>query len=78
MPDRAQTAIPAFVGYAAVGAQPGPTLLAIPEAVLLPTVADFAEIARQMLAQCATRQDRIAIARFHDCVGDTSLNYPAR
>jgi phage tail sheath protein FI len=88
-------------GLAAVGAQPGPTLLAIPEAVLLPTVADFAEIARQMLAQCATRQDRIAIldvygadsldparpthpadleaviARFHDCVGDTSLNYGA-
>jgi phage tail sheath protein FI len=57
-------------GLAAVGEQVGPTLLAIPDAVLLkssgnvnnmPVSAAFDEITRQMLAQCAKLQDRVAI-----------------
>jgi phage tail sheath protein FI len=48
-------------GLAAVGAQAGPTLLAIPDAVLLRSESDFGDITRQMLAQCARRQDRLAI-----------------
>jgi Bacteriophage tail sheath protein len=48
-------------GLTAVGAQVGPTLLAIPEAVSLPSVGDFTDITRQMLAQCATLGDRVAI-----------------
>jgi phage tail sheath protein FI len=88
-------------GLTAVGAAIGPTLIAIPEAVLLPSAADFANLTRQMLAQCATLRDRIAIldvygtdtlhpakptyradldvviGQFHDCVGDTSLDYGA-
>jgi len=88
-------------GLTAVGAVIGPTLIAIPEAVLLPSAADFADLTRQMLAQCATLRDRIAIldvygtdtldpatpsyradleaviGQFHDCVGDTSLDYGA-
>ena len=88
-------------GLRAVGAQVGPTLLAVPEAVLLPSVGDFTDITRQMLAQCATLQDRVAILdvygtdtldqtqptyrvdleavidTFHECVGDTSLDYGA-
>ena len=88
-------------GLSAVGAQVGPTLLAVPEAVLLPSLGDFTDITRHMLAQCATLQDRVAILdvygtgtldptqptypadleavidTFHECVGDTSLDYGA-
>jgi phage tail sheath protein FI len=88
-------------GLTAVGAQVGPTLLAVPEAVLLPSVGDFTDLTRHMLAQCATLQDRVAlldvygadtldqtqptygvdleavIDTFHECVGDTSLDYGA-
>jgi phage tail sheath protein FI len=48
-------------GLTAIGAENGPTLIAIPEAVLLPSAADFADLTRQMLAQCAALRDRIAI-----------------
>jgi uncharacterized protein len=61
-------------GLAAVGEQAGPTLLAIPDAVLLTSDRDFGDITRQMLAQCAKRQDRLAIL---DVYGTDTLD-PAR
>lgn len=62
-------------GLAAIGEQVGPTMLVIPDAVLLPADAPpdplppaympksegFKKLCRDMLAQCAALQDRIAI-----------------
>lgn len=48
-------------GLAAAGAKSGPTLLVVPDAVLLPTLVDFAAIALQMLMQAGTLGDRFAI-----------------
>ena len=62
-------------GLAAIGEQVGPTMLVIPDAVLLPAdalpdpvpagympkSAGFQSLCRDMLAQCAALQDRIAI-----------------
>ena len=58
-------------GLTAIGAQAGPTILAIPDAVLLkpdatpahgvPVSAAFNTLAQAMLAQCGALQDRVAI-----------------
>jgi phage tail sheath protein FI len=66
-------------GLTAVGAQVGPTLLAIPEAVSLTSVGDFTDITRQMLAQCATLRDRVAILDVYgtDTLDQTSPTYSA-
>jgi phage tail sheath protein FI len=58
-------------GLTAIGAQTGPTMLAVPDAVLLqpdatlshglPVSAAFNALAQAMLAQCGALQDRVAI-----------------
>ncbi len=48
-------------GLAAIREQSGPTMLVIPDAVLLSRSADFYDLSRQMLKQCADLQDRVAI-----------------
>jgi phage tail sheath protein FI len=58
-------------GLTAIAAQTGPTMLAVPDAVLLrpdpqpvhgfPVCAAFNALAQAMLAQCGTLQDRVAI-----------------
>jgi phage tail sheath protein FI len=48
-------------GLTAAGAKSGPTLLVVPDAMLLPNLADFAAIAVQMLMQAETLGDRFAI-----------------
>jgi len=58
-------------GLTAIGAQAGPTILAVPDAVLLqpdatpahglPVSAAFNALAQAMLAQCGALQDRVAI-----------------
>lgn len=47
-------------GLAAVHDLAGPTMLVIPEATLL-GLSDYRQLRRAMLAQCADRQDRVAI-----------------
>ena len=66
-------------GLTAVGAQVGPTLLAIPEAVSLTSVGDFTDITRLMLAQCATLRDRVAILDVYgiDTLDQTKPTYSA-
>ena len=57
-------------GLAAAGEQSGPTMLVIPDAVLLPKSSDqtnlpystdFQDLTRAMLGQCAKLQDRVAV-----------------
>jgi phage tail sheath protein FI len=60
---------PLIDGLAAASQQVGPTMIVVPDAVLLPpdstdepwTSADFAKVAQAMLKQASTLQDRIAI-----------------
>lgn len=48
-------------GLQAIREQAGPTMLVVPEAVLLTSIDDFADVAKAMLAQCAELQDRVAL-----------------
>jgi hypothetical protein len=48
-------------GLDAIEGQVGPTMLVIPDALLLPAIADFSAIAQQMLDQCGRLGDRVAI-----------------
>jgi phage tail sheath protein FI len=58
-------------GITAIGGQAGPTMLVIPDAVLLPTIGAFSGIAQAMLAQCGELQDRVAIL---DVYGAETIN----
>lgn len=53
-------------GLKATADQTGPTMLVIPDAVLLSTSAQFYSIAKQMLKQCGETQDRVAILDVYD------------
>lgn len=53
-------------GLKATADQNGPTMLVIPDAVLLSTSAQFYSIATQMLKQCGDTQDRVAILDVYD------------
>lgn len=53
-------------GLAAIREQAGPTMLVVPEAVLLKTIDEFAEIAVEMLRQCAELKDRVALLDVYD------------
>lgn len=53
-------------GLDAIKEQAGPTMLVVPEAVLLKTIDDFSKIAVQMLGQCAELQDRVALLDVYD------------
>ena len=67
----AVSAPPLLAGLNAISSQAGPTMLAMPDAVLLPPSptqtsnvpesADFNEVAKAMLDQCIQLQDRVAI-----------------
>jgi phage tail sheath protein FI len=48
-------------GLEAIEHEAGPTMLVVPEAVLLPAGTDHAEVAVAMLRQCLKKQDRMAI-----------------
>jgi phage tail sheath protein FI len=48
-------------GLTAIREVVGPTMLVIPDAMLLPDNDSFSTLARQMLQQCGTLQDRVAI-----------------
>lgn len=77
-------------GLAAIADQAGPTMLVIPEAVLLDE-ANFATLTQASLTQCGRLQDRVAvldvrqdpaytntdetITKFRAAVGDKSLSY---
>ncbi len=52
---------PLLKGLQAAEYQVGPTLLAIPDAVLLSAASDFAILTQAMLDQCTSLQDRFAI-----------------
>lgn len=60
-------------GLNAAKEQVGPTMLVVPDAVLLPTNGDFAKVAKTMLEQCAALQDRVAIL---DVYGTDTLSPP--
>lgn len=53
-------------GLKATADQTGPTMLVIPDSVLLSTSAQFYSIAKQMLKQCGDTQDRVAILDVYD------------
>ena len=69
-------------GLAAIASQAGPTMLVVPDAVLLPpddpatpwVSSAFAQVAQGMLQQAASLQDRIAIL---DVYGTLSLSQPS-
>jgi phage tail sheath protein FI len=48
-------------GLRAAGEQVGPTMTVIPEAILLATETDFGTLAQDMLKQCGSLQDRVAV-----------------
>lgn len=48
-------------GLTAIGEVVGPTMLVIPDAMLLAARADFSTLARKMLKQCGELQDRVSI-----------------
>jgi len=48
-------------GLEVIEQQTGPTMLVVPDALLLPTAADFSIVARKMLDQCGRLGDRVAI-----------------
>jgi phage tail sheath protein FI len=48
-------------GLDAIREQSGPTMLVVPDAVLLGTSDDFYDLSKYMLAQCSDLQDRVAI-----------------
>ena len=50
-----------LAGLAVIKEQTGPTMLVIPDAVLLNNQAEFQEITRAMLSQCGSLTDRVAI-----------------
>lgn len=54
--------------------QSGPTMLVVPEAVCLSTLEDFYDVTGQMLTQCNTLQDRVAIYDIYS--GDTVPQMP--
>jgi phage tail sheath protein FI len=58
-------------GIKAVHNQFGPTMLVIPDAVLLPDQGAFSKVAQAMLAQCGELQDRVAIL---DVYGAQTVN----
>lgn len=53
-------------GLAAIETQYGPTMLVIPDAVLLPSESDFSDVVAKMLDQCKKLQDRVAIIDVYD------------
>ena len=53
-------------GLKATADQTGPTMLVIPDAVLLERSEQFYDIAREMLKQCFDTQDRVAILDVYD------------
>lgn len=53
-------------GLDAIREQVGPTMLVVPDAVLLGTGGEFHEICQKMLQQCADLQDRVAILDIYD------------
>ena len=53
-------------GLDAIADQNGPTILVIPDAVLLNRPADFYQLAEDMLKQCGSTQDRVAILDVYD------------
>ena len=67
-----------LTGLTAIEAQTGPTMLVIPDAILLPPSpkgpvyisADFNTVVTAMLAQCAKKQDRVAVL---DVYGSTAV-----
>ncbi len=48
-------------GLSAIAEQVGPTMLVVPDAVLLDTEANFGTLSTDMLKQCGAKQDRVAI-----------------
>jgi phage tail sheath protein FI len=64
-------------GLKAIKDQQGPTMLVIPEAIRLGTLADFGVVAQAMLEQCNTMQDRVAILDVYgtDKIDDLSTDF---
>jgi uncharacterized protein len=58
-------------GVTAIGEVVGPTMLVVPDAVLLADRANFARLTKQMLKQCHDLQDRVSIL---DVYGTLTLN----
>ncbi|MFY2563237.1 phage tail sheath family protein [Corallococcus terminator] len=48
-------------GLAVIAEQVGPTMLVVPDAVNLTTLADYGTVATAMLSQCGALQDRVAV-----------------
>ncbi len=61
-------------GVTAIGEVVGPTMLVVPDAVLLPDRTGFSTLTKQMLKQCADLQDRVSIL---DVYGTLALNQNA-
>lgn len=53
-------------GLKAIREQSGPTMLVVPEAVLLKSLSDFGDVAMEMLDQCEELQDRVALLDVYD------------
>lgn len=63
-----------LAGLAVAGRQIGPTMTVIPDAVLLPDIADFQAVAQAMLAQCGLLQDRVALFDVYGAASVTTAN----
>ncbi len=81
--DRPVTKADFEAGLAALAKEDEPTLILLGEAVNLPA-ADYYDLARQALVQCADRRDRFAILdvidgvdEFRDSIGDQNLMWGA-
>lgn len=62
-----------LAGLAAIQGEIGPTMLVIPDAMLLPDRAGFAKVASEMIKQCGAVRDRVAIL---DVYGSDKLPPP--
>lgn len=62
-------------GLDVIKEQVGPTMLVVPEAILLPNNGEYQGIADKMLGQCAEMQDRVAVL---DVYGSETVNDKAK
>lgn len=64
-------------GLRAIAEQVGPTMLVVPDAVLIDTEANFGTLATDMLKQCGEKQDRVAILDVYgtEKLSQTSANF---
>jgi Bacteriophage tail sheath protein len=66
------TASGLIAGLSVIAEQPGVTMLVVPDAVLLPSIADFGSVVQAMLQQAGSLRDRFAILDVYGGASATS------